>query len=305
MKRTLKLLLVLLVLLSTLLCSSCSLLDFLNPTPPSYDGVDSVPPFDGKTAFVILNDGVPYFDPSEYTAECFEEYAELDRLGRCGVTFACVGVEIMPTDKRESISSVKPSGWQSETYEHINGKYLYNRCHLIGHQLTGENANERNLITGTRFLNIDGMLPFENLVADHVKELEHHVLYRVTPIFHDKNLVADGVVMEGYCIECAGEEAVFCIYAYNCQPGVEIDYKTGKGRLSGTPAPEGGDETTGDETTGDEVTVTYIINISSKRFHKPTCAGAVSMKESNRQESTATRDELIAQNYIPCGTCKP
>lgn len=301
MKRTLKLLLALLLMLSMLLCSSCSLLDLLNPPPPpSYDGVENVPPFDGKTPFVILNEGIPYFDPSEYTAACFEEYADLDRLGRCGVTFACVGTDIMPTEDRESISSVKPSGWQSETYEHIKGKYLYNRCHLIGHQLTGENANERNLITGTRFLNIDGMLPFENLVADHVRELEHHVLYRVTPIFHDKNLVANGVVMEGYCIECAGEEAVFCIYAYNCQPGVEIDYKTGMGRLSGTPAPEGGDENT-----GDEITVTYIINVSSKRFHKPTCAGAVSMKESNRLESTATRDELIAQQYIPCGTCKP
>lgn len=298
-----------LVLMLALLClPSCTLPDFLqdmlpseDPPAPSYD-LSSVPAFDGVTAYVSINEGVPYFTESDYTTESFERYSELDSLGRCGVAYACVGVDLMPTEDRESISSVKPSGWQSTTYDHISGKYLYNRCHLIGFQLTGENANEKNLITGTRFLNIDGMLVFENMVADHVKELEHHVLYRVTPIYDGHNLVASGVLMEGYCVECDGEEIVFCIYAYNNQPGVVIDYATGLSRLSTDPLP---DPTPGTDTPTVPEDVTYVLNTSSKKFHDPACSGVSSIKESNRQDTDKTREELIADGYSPCGTCKP
>ncbi len=300
MKRFLSLFVCVALVFSLLCLSSCSLEDLFpkDPPAPSYD-LSSVPAFDGKTAYVSIHEGVPYFAAEEYTTESFETFAALDSLGRCGVAYACIGIDLMPTEDRESISSVKPSGWQSTTYEHISGKYLYNRCHLIGFQLTGENANERNLITGTRFLNIEGMLPFEDMVADHVKELEHHVLYRVTPIYEGDDLVAAGVLLEGYCVECAGEEIVFCVYAYNNQPGVIIDYATGESRLSSDPLPDP------DPDPVDPADVTYVLNTSSKRFHKPDCSGVDGIKASNRADSTLTRDELIAQGYTPCGTCRP
>ena len=201
---------------------------------PEYNGegaesIEEIPEFSGEP-YVAVNGNVHFFLPEEITDESFEEYAELDKLGRCGVTMACIGVDIMPTEDRGEIGSVKPSGWQSVKYDCVEGKYLYNRCHLIGFQLAGENANKRNLITGTRYLNIEGMLPFENLVADYVQETKNHVLYRVTPLFEEDNLVAHGVLMEGYSVEDEGEGVQFCVYAYNVQPGVIIDYTTGESR---------------------------------------------------------------------------
>ena len=193
------------------------------------ESVEEIPEF-SDVAYVAVNDNVPFFRQEEYTTESFEEYAELDELGRCGVTMACIGVDIMPTEERGEIGSVKPTGWHSVKYDIVEGKYLYNRCHLIGFQLAGENANKRNLITGTRYLNIEGMLPFENLVADYVKETENHVLYRVTPLFDGDNLVAHGVLMEGYSVEDDGEGVCFCVYAYNAQPGITINYATGESR---------------------------------------------------------------------------
>ena len=193
------------------------------------ESVEEIPEFSGA-AYVAVNGNVPFFMPEEITDESFEYYAELDSLGRCGVTMACIGVDIMPTEDRGEIGSVKPTGWQSVKYDCVDGKYLYNRCHLIGFQLAGENANKRNLITGTRYLNIEGMLPFENLVADYVQETKNHVLYRVTPIFDGENLVAHGVLMEGWSVEDEGEGVCFCVYAYNAQPGIIIDYKTGNSR---------------------------------------------------------------------------
>ena len=265
---------------------------------PSYD-LGQLPAFDGVTAYVVINDDLPFFGEEDLArTEPFEEFSSLDSLGRCGVTFACVAIELMPTEDRESIGMVKPSGWQTVKYDHISGKYLYNRCHLIGFQLTGENANERNLITGTRFLNIDGMLPFENMVADHVSELEHRVLYRVTPIFEGQELVARGVLMEGLCItEGCEDDLHFCVYAYNNQPGVVINYATGESALSGEPLPEGPSEELGE--------ITFVLNTSSKRFHLLTCSGADSMKPQNRAETDKSRDELIAEGYVPCGTCNP
>ena len=197
----------------------------------SADSVEEIPPFSGD-AYIAINGNVPFFVEEEITDQSYEEYAELDELGRCGVTEACIGLDIMPTGDRGDIGSVKPSGWHSVKYDIVDGKYLYNRCHLIGFQLAGENANKRNLITGTRYLNIEGMLPFENLVADYVKETENHVLYRVTPIFEGGDLVAQGVVMEGWSVEDQGEGICFCVFAYNVQPGVTIDYATGESHLT-------------------------------------------------------------------------
>lgn len=192
--------------------------------------LDNIPAFTDQ-AYVALEENRPAFTEEEITATAFEQYAPLDTLGRCGTALASVGQELMPTEDRGSIGSVKPSGWQTVKYDIVDGKYLYNRCHLIGFQLTGENANERNLITGTRYLNIKGMLPFENQVADYVKETGNHVMYRVTPIFQGDELVARGVEMEGYSVEDEGDGISFHIFAYNCQPGIVIDYATGDSHL--------------------------------------------------------------------------
>lgn len=181
--------------------------------------------------FVMIDDGIPDFG-DEITSVGFEYYSELDRLGRCGVVTACVGRETMPTEKRESISGVKPTGWHSVEYDIIKDRSLYNRCHLIGFQLTGENANERNLITGTRYFNTEGMLPFENMVADYVKETNNHVMYRVTPVFVDNELVARGVRMEAYSVEDDGDGVCFDVFVFNIQPGIEIDYLTGESALA-------------------------------------------------------------------------
>lgn len=178
-----------------------------------------------NSPYVAVNNNNPFFEDSDLTTEAFETYSDLDELGRCGTAYANICQEIMPTEDRGDIGSVRPSGWQSVKYDNVDGKYLYNRCHLIGFQLSGENANEKNLITGTRYLNVDGMLPFENLVADYVHETNNHVLYRVTPVYTGDNLVADGVLMEAKSVE--DDSVCFCVYCYNVQPGIEIDYATG------------------------------------------------------------------------------
>ena len=253
--------------------------------------VDNVPAF-VEDAFIEINNNVPYFTEKDYTTESFEQYGDLDSLGRCTIAYACVAQDTMPTDKRGSISSVKPSGWQTVKYDNVDGKYLYNRCHLIGWQLTAENANKSNLITGTRYLNIEGMLPFENMVADYVKETNNHVLYRVTPIFDGDNLVARGVEMEGYSVEDNGEGISFNVYAYNVQPDIEIDYATGESWLSGTAKPAA-------------EKVTYILNTNNHKFHLESCSVAKTMREKNKEVFTGTREELIEQGYEPCGKCKP
>lgn len=192
---------------------------------------ESVPAYAGQP-YVVMHDNVPYFTETELGEEAFEQYAELDALGRCGVCVANVCRALMPTEPRGDISSVRPTGWHSVDYDFVNGGKLYNRAHLIGWQLAGENANNRNLITGTRYLNVDGMLPFENMIADYVKETDGHVLYRVTPVFVGEELVARGVLMEAWSVEDAGESICFCVFAYNVQPGVEIDYLTGESWLA-------------------------------------------------------------------------
>lgn len=194
--------------------------------------LDEIPEFSGEP-YISIEGNEPDFTQEDLSQGVFEEYSELDSLGRCGVAFANVGTETMPQETRAPISRVKPTGWHSTKYDNIRGKYLYNRCHLIGFQLTAENANERNLITGTRYLNIEGMLPFENAVADYVKETENHVLYRVTPIFEEDALVASGVQMEAMSVEDQGEGIFFNVYVYNVQPGILIDYQTGDSSLDG------------------------------------------------------------------------
>ena len=190
-----------------------------------------VPAFSGQP-YVAVNDNVPYFSDADLAASPFESYSDLDALGRCGTAYALVGKETMPTEERGEIGSVKPSGWHTVKYDFVDGHYLYNRCHLIGYQLTAENANEKNLITGTRYLNVDGMLPFENMVADYIKETGNHVLYRSTPVFEGNNLVATGVLMEAESVEDKGEGVLFCVFVYNAEPGVEIDYATGDSKAA-------------------------------------------------------------------------
>lgn len=195
--------------------------------------LDDIPEFDGTSAYVYINDNKPFFTEDEIVTESYEKYGALDGLGRCTMCIACIGTDLMPTEDRESISQVTPSGWVNAKYDFIDGKYVYNRCHLIGFQLTGENANRENLITGTRYLNIEGMLPFENMIADYLKENpENHVMFRVTPIYSGDNLVASGVLLEGWSVEDNGDGICFNVYAYNVQPGVIIDYATGETRAA-------------------------------------------------------------------------
>ncbi len=266
-------------------------------TAPPVTGLhpEGIPEYSGQP-FVVLNNNIPAFTPDQYTTTSYETYAPLDSLGRCGTAIACVGVDIMPTEPRGDIGSVKPTGWHSVQYSIVDGGSLYNRCHLIGFQLTGENANRQNLITGTRYMNWDGMVEFETMIADYVKETKNHVLYRVTPIFQGDNLIASGVQMEAWSVEDNGEGICFNVYAYNVQPGITIDYLTGESRLTDPDA--GNTPDIGDD-------VTYIINKNNKKFHKHDCGNAATIKESNREYSSATRDELVAKGYIPAGCCNP
>ena len=286
-------------------------------TTASSFSLSDVPAYSGK-AYTSVNGNVPYFTAAELTTTSFETYSDLDTLGRCGVTYACIGQDLMPTKERGSIGMVKPTGWHTVRYDDlVDGKYLYNRCHLIGYQLTGENANTQNLITGTRYLNIEGMLPFENMVADYIQETNNHVLYRVTPIFEGNNLLANGVLMEGYSVEDKGAGVSYCVFAYNVQPGIEIDYATGESKLAdgaqqeeqktatGTPTPSPEPEKQEPVTGSEASQADYILNTNTKKVHYPTCSSVKDMKEKNKQEFFGTRDEAISNGYSPCGRCKP
>ncbi len=268
--------------------------------------LDSIPEFSGQ-AYVEINNNIPYFTDDDYNLQPFEHYSELDALGRCGTAFACIGTELMPTEERGSIGQVKPSGWHTVKYDCVDGKYLYNRCHLIGYQLTAENANTRNLITGTRYMNVDGMLPFENMVADYITETGNKVLYRVTPVFSGENLVATGVLMEAESVEDRGDGICYNVFVYNAQPGVLIDYATGESWLaqsSGTAQQETEDSLQDTGTSQAQVR-TYILNTNTKKFHIPTCHSVDSMKDKNKKEYTGDREEIISQGYSPCKNCNP
>lgn len=271
-----------------------------------------IPAFSGEP-YVVLNDNMPEFEEWDST-EAFEEYSELDEFGRCHEAYANICPDIMPTEPRGEIGMVKPSGWHTVKYDFVDGKYLYNRCHLIGYQLSGENANERNLITGTRYMNVEGMLPFENLVADYVEQTGNHVLYRVTPVYDGDNLVADGVKMEGWSVEDDGEGICFSVFAYNCQPGVVIDYATGESRADDGTADIADSEeksevlrTEEPESTPEEnqESAEYILNTNTHKFHLPDCSSAEDIKPQNKAVYYGTREELTGQGYDPCGRCNP
>lgn len=293
-----------------LVCVLLSACEGMVPSGVTSSTLEDLATYSGQP-YAEVNGNQPFFSQDELVTESFEQYSPLDSLGRCGVAYANVGLDTMPTEERGSIGQVKPSGWQTVKYDCVDGKYLYNRCHLIGYQLTAENANEENLITGTRYLNVEGMLPFENMVADYVKETGNHVLYRVTPIFEGDNLVASGVEMEAMSVEDNGEGVCFNVYCYNVQPGVVIDYATGDSWLEGD-APTSSDSSTtvpeepsGSDTSTAEQEESYVLNTNSKKFHRPDCSGVASMSPENRQDYTGTRQSLIDQGYSPCGTCKP
>ena len=282
-----------------------------------------IPAYSG-TPYTEVNGNQPYFTEEELTTQSFETYSELDSLGRCGMAYANVGQDLMPTEPRGEIGAVKPTGWHLVKYDNVDGKYLYNRCHLIAYMLAAENANPQNLITGTRYLNVQGMLPFETKVCDYVKNTGNHVLYRVTPIFDGDNLLADGVLMEAYSVEDAGEGICFCVFAYNVQPGIGIDYATGDNWAEGsgtyqstaapaaveTPAPQPETDTavqiTPESSAPQESQgITYVLNTNTMKFHYPTCSSVDDMKEKNKQIYTGSRDEVINMGYVPCKRCNP
>ena len=277
------------VLAALSLLSGCA--DTISVSQPPYIDRDVIPAWDGEP-WLIVDGNTPGFTEADLTTEAFERYSALDALGRCGSAYACVSQALLADENRGSLASVTPTGWVNREYDFIDGKYLYNRCHLLGFQLTGNDASKRNLITGTRYLNIQGMLPYENQVADHVKENGHHVLYRVTPRFRENELVCRGVQMEAYCVECGSDAPfMFHVFCYNVQPGVLIDYETGESEFSEIGL-------------GSEKK-TYILNTASKKFHDPKCTNAENISDKNREKIKCTREELIYRGYEPCGICKP
>lgn len=268
----------------------------------SYVSLDAIPAYDGK-AYVAVNNNEPFFTDSDMTTTAFENYSDLDSLGRCGVAYANICKDIMPTEERGKIGMIKPSGWHTVKYDVIKDRYLYNRCHLIGYQLAGENANPKNLITGTRYLNVEGMLPFENLVADYVNNTGNHVLYRVTPMFSGSNLVANGVLIEAKSVEDNGGGILFNVYCYNVQPGVGINYENGDSWLDGTTesASSGSDSSVAENSAADSSNSETMVHITAtgKKYHR---AGCRTLKKSDTE---VTLDEAKSMGLSPCGICNP
>lgn len=268
----------------------------------SYVSLDAIPAYDGR-AYVVVNNNEPFFTDSDMTTTAFENYSDLDSLGRCGVAYANICKDIMPTEERGKIGMIKPSGWHTVKYDVIKDRYLYNRCHLIGYQLAGENANPKNLITGTRYLNVEGMLPFENLVADYVNNTGNHVLYRVTPMFSGSNLVANGVLIEAKSVEDNGGGILFNVYCYNVQPGVGINYENGDSWLDGTTgsASSGSDSSAAENSAADSSNSETMVHITAtgKKYHR---AGCRTLKKSDTE---VTLDEAKSMGLSPCGICNP
>lgn len=252
----------------------------------SYVSLDAIPAYDGK-AYVAVNNNEPFFTDSDMTTTAFENYSDLDSLGRCGVAYANICKEIMPTEKRGKIGMIKPSGWHTVKYDVIKDRYLYNRCHLIGYQLAGENANPKNLITGTRYLNVEGMLPFENLVADYVNNTGNHVLYRVTPMFSGSNLVANGVLIEAKSVEDNGGGILFNVYCYNVQPGVGINYENGDSWLDGTTPQEQSGQTDTPQNEGSQSSAGSVAGAT---------AGESGSSSSTTGSSSSGSDSSAAEN---------
>lgn len=297
-----------LLLLALLFPAGCSGDAAPSSSAPSIS-LSEVPEYTGEP-YVEIDGNQPDFSEEELTAKSYETYSELDDLGRCGAAQACIGEDLMPTEERGRIGQVKPSGWHTVKYEGIDGNYLYNRCHLIGYQLTAENANPQNLITGTRSMNVDGMLPFENQVADYIHETGNHVLYRVTPVFEGDDLVASGVQMEAESVEDEGSGITFNVYVYNVQDGITIDYSDGDSRKSNDASREDASQNsssgadTGQSGEAGEAR-TYILNKNTRKFHLPDCSGVQDIKARNKETYTGDRETLVEQGYDPCGRCHP
>ncbi len=258
----------------------------------------NIPAYAGQP-YVEVDANIPAFTDEDRARASFEEYAPLDALGRCGTAFSLVGHETMPTEKRDRISEVHPTGWHATEYDDIDGLLLFNRCHLLGYQLTAENANERNLITGTRYLNTQGMQPFEDGIAVYVRETGNHVLYRVTPVFEGDNLVASGVHMEAQSVEDGGSGVSFNVYCYNVQPGIDIDYATGASwREQAGPSAESASQDAAAQRD-------CVLNTNTRKFHNPDCPSVADIGNGNRQDYHGTRKNVVAQGYAPCGSCNP
>lgn len=264
-------------------------------------------------ASVQVNGNAPYFTAQELAYASsnpgYEDYAAFDSLGRCGAAIACLGTETMPAEgeERGPIGMVKPSGWHTVKYDSVEGRYLYNRCHLIGWQLAGENANERNLVTGTRYMNVDGMLKWEDDVARYIRETGNHVLYRSTPVFQGDELVCRGVLIEAQSIEDGGAGVRFAAWCYNAQPGIHIDYATGdSSQMQSLPAAgEAGSEGQPEASSSSGEVRAYVLNTRSKKFHDPDCPSVAKMSSKNRSDVEESRDDLMAQGFEPCGNCNP
>lgn len=311
--------------------------DQADTTSDAEDFLADIPEWSGF-AFCYVNGNKPNFAPEEIWTATQESLDPLDELGRCGTANSCIGTDGMPTEARGDISEVHPTGWHTDRYDFVEGEALYNRCHLIAHQLSGDDAVPRNLITGTSYMNRDGMLPFENAIASYVRDTGNHVMYRVTPIFVGDELVARGAHMEAVSVEDEGEGLAFNVFCYNVQPGVDIDYETGDNQLSGNTSmledyragkfamipntlgviPSGEDdmaaaeqnavasETSGqEEQTQEQRTMSYVLNTHTGKFHYPDCRSIKDIKDKNRQDVEATRDEIIERGFSPCGNCKP
>ena len=254
-----------------------------------------------QAPYVRVNNNKPTFTKKEIKKKSFQKFSKLDSLGRCGVAIASIGKDLLPRSKRKSISSVYPSGWHSYRYSIVSGKSLYNRCHLIGHQLTGQNDNNKNLITGTRYMNVDGMLPFENEVANCVKYKNKHVMYRVRPMYKGNNLVAIVVQMEAYSVEDKGKSVSFNVYCYNVQPGIKINYKNGTSKGEGKITAS----THKIKKVKKYKKGTYILSLNTKKFHYTNCRYVSSIKNSNKKVFKGKRHTLINQGYSPCKGCNP
>lgn len=278
--------------------------------------IQDIPAYSGKS-YIELNNNIPIFtDEDKKSTEAFEQYSNLDCLGRCGVAFANVCKELMPTEERGNIGDIRPSGWHTVKYpDVIEDNYLYNRSHLIAYSLAGENANEKNLITGTRYFNQETMQIFELKVLDYVRENDNHVLYRVTPVFENDNLIATGVIMEAWSVEDEGRGICFNVFCYNVQPGIEIDYATGeskRAKADGAAKTDGAatadstaktDSATASDSDLYNTRMSFILNTHTKKIHMPGCRGVKQMSDRNKLECESTINDLIEQGYVPCKMC--
>ncbi|MDO4663912.1 MAG: DNA/RNA non-specific endonuclease [Erysipelotrichaceae bacterium] len=260
-----------------------------------------IPEYSGQP-YVEINGNVPYFEENEKTTTAFQHYFELDELGRVTMAYGSLGQEILPEEERGDISSIHPTGWVQNRYECIkDGQALYNRCHLIAFSLSGQNANPKNLMTGTRYMNVKGMQPFESRTLDFIRKTNKHVMYQVTPLFEGDNLVANGVLMQAKSVEDDGQGLSFNVFCYNVQPGICINYRTGENWLE-----QGQAETSQtNNPQSDQQAQDYVLNTRSHKFHDPSCDSVDDMSQRNRKDVHETRDDLIAQGYTPCQRCNP